>query len=167
MKPAELRSRYAEFRENWITLSIYERFEQVIALVIAWLVAFVIVVATWRLCVQVASLLAQGILDPLEHTVFQAVFGQIATVLIALEFKHSIVRVVAAREHIIQVRTVLLVALLALARKLIILDPHEYPASTIFALAAVIVAVGVTYWLIRHRDERAGAARGRRERLEH
>jgi uncharacterized membrane protein (DUF373 family) len=156
-----LRSRYAAFRDNWATLSVYERFEQVIALAIAWIVSVVIVVAVWSLCRDVALLLLAGLLDPLEHEVFQAVFGKIATVLIALEFKHSIVKVVAAREHVVQVRTVLLVALLALARKFIILDPHEYPASTILALAAVVVAVGVTYWLVNDRDARRLAARGR------
>jgi uncharacterized membrane protein (DUF373 family) len=166
MKPAALRTRYDEFRGNWITLSVYERFEQVVAIAIAWLVAVTIVVAVWSLCRQVFLLLLHGLLDPLDHKVFQAVFGQIATVLIALEFKHSIVKVVAAREHVIQVRTVLLVALLALARKLIILDPHEFPAGTIFSLAALIVAVGVTYWLVRDRDTWRSVARGHEEQVD-
>jgi hypothetical protein len=41
------------------------------------------------------------------------------TLLIAMEFKHSILRVIARKERIIQVKTVLLIALLALARKFI------------------------------------------------
>jgi uncharacterized membrane protein (DUF373 family) len=73
-------------------------------------------------------------------------------VLIALEFKHSILRVVAAGESIIQVRTVLLIALLALSRKLIILDMTQFSATTLLALAALLLALGVTYWLVRDRD---------------
>lgn len=158
VKPPTSRARLDAFRDNWSTLGLYERFEQIVALAIAWLVAIIIVVAVWNLCRDVALLLVGGLLDPLDHKVFQVVFGEIATVLIALEFKHSIVKVVAAREHIVQVRTVLLVALLALARKLIILDPRESSPGTVFALAALVLAVGVTYWLVRDRDAPVRAA---------
>jgi uncharacterized membrane protein (DUF373 family) len=91
------------------------------------------------------------VLDPLDYRTFQAIFGEIMIVLIALEFKHSIIRVVAHRRGIIQVQTVLLIALLAISRKFIILDAEMSPAH-IVALASVVVALGVTYWLIRDRD---------------
>jgi len=51
-------------------------------------------------------------------------------------------------------QVVLLVALLALARKFIILDATKYSAGTILALAAVLLALGVTYWLVRDQDRR-------------
>jgi len=35
-----------------------------------------------------------------------------------MEFKHSIIHVMLRRDHIVQVKTVLLIALLAIARKL-------------------------------------------------
>lgn len=38
--------------------------------------------------------------------VFQSVFGMIMTLLIAMEFKHSIVRVAQRRDSIIRVKTV-------------------------------------------------------------
>ena len=152
MEPSALRTRYEGFLRRWRTLSFYERFEQVVALVLSWLIAVIIVVAIWDLAKEVVLLAMHGLLDPLAHKVFQAIFGQIMTVLIALEFKHSIIRVVAAGESIIQVKTVLLIALLALARKLIILDLKEFSASTILALAAVMLALGITYWLVRDQD---------------
>jgi uncharacterized membrane protein (DUF373 family) len=151
-----LRVRYEEFRRNWRILSVYERFEQIIALILAWIIAVIIVVALWDLAKEVALLAVHDMLDPLDHAVFQAIFGQILTVLIALEFKHSIIRVIAAGESIIQVKTVLLVAVLALARKLIILDLSAYSPGTIFALAALLLALGVTYWLVRDQDIRIG-----------
>jgi len=89
---------------------------------------------------------------------FQAIFGQIMFLLIALEFKHSIVKVVAHGESIAQVKTVLLIALLALSRKFIILEADQYSAQTILGLAAAVVALGLTYWLIRDRDARAAGA---------
>jgi uncharacterized membrane protein (DUF373 family) len=152
------RKHFAEFKANWLTLGVYERFEQVVALIITWLIAAVVIIAVWRLSREVLSLFMAGLLNPLDHKVFQAVFGETATVLIALEFRHSITRVAPGRAHIIEVQTVLLIAILALARKFIILDVKEYDATQIFALAAVVIAVGVTYWLVRERGARAAAA---------
>jgi uncharacterized membrane protein (DUF373 family) len=91
-------------------------------------------------------------LNPLEHETFQLVFGMIMTLLIALEFKHSIIKVAVRRDSIIQVKTVVLVALIALARKFVILDVHSSPA-TIAALAGALLALGVVYWLMRERDD--------------
>jgi uncharacterized membrane protein (DUF373 family) len=155
MEPPPRRRHYAEFKANWLTLGFYERFEQVVALIIIWLIAAVAILAVWRLFRGVLSLFRSGLLNPLDHKVFQAVFGEIATVLIALEFRHSITRVAPARTHIIEVQTVLLVALLALARKFIILDVQEYDAMQILALGAVVIALGVTYWLVRDRAARS------------
>jgi uncharacterized membrane protein (DUF373 family) len=151
MEQSGLRERYSDFKENWVTLSFYERFEQFIALLMTWLVALIIVVAAWELTKEVLMLVGQRVLDPLDYRTFQAIFGEIMIVLIALEFKHSIIRVVAHRRGIIQVQTVLLIALLAISRKFIILDAEMSPAH-IMALASVVVALGVTYWLIRDRD---------------
>src|SRR5688500_6976831 len=121
MQRSHLRDRYTEFRDNWITLTLYERFEQVIALVLTWLIAIIIVAATWELIKEVVFLVGQGGLNLLDYRAFQLIFGEIMIVLIVLEFKHSIIRVVAQRTHIIQVQTVLLIALLAISRKFIIL----------------------------------------------
>lgn len=152
-KPGTMRQRYSDFHANWITLSFYERFEQVVALVLAWLIALVVVIATWELAKEVLVLVGRGSLNPLDHGVFQVIFGQIMTLLIALEFKHSIVRVIAQQQSLIQVKTVLLIALLAISRKFIVLD-SDTPPQHVLALAAVVVALGATYWLIRESDVR-------------
>ncbi len=154
-KQSGLGARFEEFKDTWRTLSPYERIEQVIALVLTYLIAVIILIATWDLAKEVFLLAWHGLLDPLDHRMFQVIFGQIMTLLIALEFKHSIIKVVAHRESIIQVKTVLLIALLAISRKFIILEPNQYSAQTILGLAAVVIALGVTYWLIRDRDAKA------------
>jgi len=148
-----LRKRYSDFHANWITLSIYERFEQIVALVLAWLIAVIVAVATWELAKEVLVLVGRRLLDPLDQRVFQLIFGQIMTLLIALEFKHSIVRVIAQQQSLVQVKTVLLIALLAISRKFIVLDAAT-PWEHVLALAAVVVAVGTAYWLIGDSDAR-------------
>jgi uncharacterized membrane protein (DUF373 family) len=47
---------------------------------------------------------------------------------------------------------VILIALLALTRKFIILDLKLVPASTILGLAVALLALGVTYWLLRNGE---------------
>ena len=92
-------------------------------------------------------------LNPTDHEAFQLVFGATMTLLIAMEFKYSIVKVALRKESIIQVKTVILIAILALARKFIILEPDVDPAK-VAALAGAVLALGLTYWLMRERDDR-------------
>ncbi|HFJ9582723.1 TPA: heat resistance protein PsiE-GI [Pseudomonas aeruginosa] len=141
------------FRDQWAIMSFYERFEQVVALVLSAVIAVIIVVSLFQLISIVFTLLVLDAFNPLDHKVFQSVFGMIMT-LFAMEFKHSIVRVALRRDSIIQVKTVILIGLIALARKFVILDPEASPAK-IAALAGATLALGATYWLLRERDDRA------------
>jgi len=139
-------------------LGFYERFEQAVAHILSVVISVIIAISLWQLIRAVGVLLVGKALNPLDHAVFQTVFGMIITLLIAMEFKHSIIRVMLRRDHIVQVKTVVLIALLAIARKFIILDPNTDPYR-IGALAAALLAMGVVYWLMRQRDDQVEAER--------
>jgi uncharacterized membrane protein (DUF373 family) len=79
-------------------------------------------------------------------------------VIIALEFKKSLLVMAERRDTIVQIRSVVMIALLAICRKVIILDLTENDAMHILALAAAILALGVVYWLMRDSDQRIGDA---------
>jgi uncharacterized membrane protein (DUF373 family) len=143
-----------DLRHRWESLTPYERFEQVVAIALGGVISVIVAVALVELIREVFDLLVTESLNPLKHETFQVVFGMIMTLLIALEFKHSIINVAERRRSIIQVKTVILVALIALARKFVILDVNAGP-MTIVALAAALLALGIVYWLMRDRDERA------------
>lgn len=146
-------------RDQWAIMSFYERFEQVVALVLSAVIAVIIVVSLFQLIAIVFTLLVLDAFNPMDHKVFQSVFGMIMTLLIAMEFKHSIVRVALRRDSIIQVKTVILIGLIALARKFVVLDPDTSPAK-IAALAGATLALGTTYWLLRDRDDRVAERSG-------
>lgn len=148
----EINSTFKNFKIQWALMSAYERFEQLVVLTLSLIIALVIVIAVLQLCRNVVPLLIGGAIDPLDHNAFQALFGSIFTVLIALEFKHSIVRPALRRNSVVQVRTVLMIALLALSRKFVILDSAVTPASTIAALGFATFVLGLLCWLLRHRD---------------
>lgn len=154
----ERKSSLKEFQLQWRLMNAYERFEQLVVLALGLMIAAVIVIALLQLYRRVLPLLIAGAIDPLDHAVFQSLFGAIFTVLIAMEFKHSIVRVALRRNSIVQVRTVLLIALLALSRKFVILDVAATPAATIGALAFATLVLGIVSSLLREPASRG--ARG-------
>ncbi|AJW43571.1 hypothetical protein TK49_01850 [Ralstonia mannitolilytica] len=147
------RNPFQVFRDQWAIMSLYERFEQVVAITLSGVIAVVIVISLIQLIRLVFTLLVMDALNSLDHKVFQLVFGATMTLLIAMEFKHSIVKVALRKESIIQVKTIILIAILALARKFIILEPDVDPAK-VAALAGTVLALGLTYWLMRERDDR-------------
>ncbi len=139
-------------RARWALMTIYERFEQMVAIALSLIIAILILIALVQLYERVLPLVLGGALDPLDHEVFQAIFGSIFTVLIAMEFKHSIVKAALRRDSIVQVRTVVLIALLAMSRKFVILDSSLTPADTIASLAAVTLVLGAVYWLLKDQS---------------
>lgn len=156
---AETKSRpgFRFWTREWLDLTLYQRFETGVALALTIVIAIVTLVALYRLAIDVVGGLVMGVLNPLEHSVFQAVFGQMLTVLIALEFNHTLRYVVTRDESIIQTRIVILIALLALARKFIVLDMSDLPPETLIGLAAATLALGIVYRLVaippRHNEE--------------
>ena len=110
-------------------------------------------VALYRLTTSVILGLVVDSLDPLDNQVFQTIFGEIMTLLIAMEFNHTLQYVVTREQSVIQTKVVLLIALLALTRKFIILDVHEIKPGHLLGLAAITLGLGITYWLMRERDE--------------
>ena len=144
---------FQETKSEFGLTSLYQWFEHAVVLFLTFLIAIVVVAAVWTLSLKILfGLVLAGSLDPSDFRVFQAVFGMIFTVIIALEFKKSLLVVAERREAVVQIRSVIVIALLAICRKIIILDLKETDALHTLALATVILALGVVYWLIRDSD---------------
>ena len=148
------REEIAAARVRWNLLSFYQKFEHGVITLLTLLIALIIALAVWNLMLKVVNSLVYSSLDPTDYEVFQALFGMIFTVIIALEFKRSLVVIAERKQHVVQVRTVVLIALLAVVRKLLIFDLAGTSASDLFALAATILALGAVYWLVRDQDRR-------------
>jgi uncharacterized membrane protein (DUF373 family) len=156
--PQPLKNQYRDARARWKLLTLYQKFEHAVILVLTLLISIVVALAVWNLVLKILlSIVASRGFDPSDYAVFQALFGMIFTVIIALEFKRSLLVVAERRQSIVQVRTVILLALLAIVRKLIILDLATTNSMQLFALAAAILSLGVVYWLVRDQDRRERA----------
>ncbi len=75
-----------------------------------------------------------------------ATFGAFMAVLIAIEIFVNIT--IYLREDVIHVKIVMATALMAIARKIIILDLKEITSPYVFGLAAVTLAMSIGYWLV-------------------
>jgi len=140
---------------QWRAMTLYHRFEQVVSWILMLFVAVIIAVALLRVVVQVSQLLVFGAINQLHPQEFERIFGMLMTLLIALEFNHSIHAVVDRQHRIVQVKTVVLISILALLRRFIVLDlGGASSAGIVAAMALAVLALGIVYWLMRERDDR-------------
>jgi len=75
-----------------------------------------------------------------------ATFGAFMVVLIAIEIFENII--LYLRDDVIHVKIVLSTALMAIARKVIILDYDELAPMYVFATGIVLLATGLTYFFV-------------------
>ena len=155
--PVSLQDQLKEARTRWKLLTLYQKFEHAVILILTGLISLVVALAVWNLVLKILASITSSGFDPTDYGVFQALFGMIFTVIIALEFKRSLLVVAERRFGIVQVRTVVLLALLAILRKLIILDLATTEAAQLFALSAAVLSLGTVYWLVRDQDRRERA----------
>jgi uncharacterized membrane protein (DUF373 family) len=79
-----------------------------------------------------------------------AVFGAFLAVLIAIEIFVNIT--LYLREDVIHVKLVVATALMAVARKVIVFDYKDLQPEYVWATAALVLALGLTYWLISNKE---------------
>ena len=135
---------------------LFNGLEQGIMAVLTVLIAIVAVLSTWHLVLLASRLLLEGQLDPAKQGALQSVFGTILTVLIALEFKRSLLTGATERGSVVRVRSGVLIAMLATVRRFIILDLAVVQVAGTLVLVAAMVALDVVYWLVRGGDRGLG-----------
>lgn len=124
-----------------------DRFQRMIVAVLSWTMAVVVFFATIELIYKLASYLISPPLGLLEIKELLGFFGSILLVLIGVELLETFK---AFRlEKSVNVLTVLLVAMIAMARKIIIVELGE-PSSNVnlVGLAAIIFALSAGYYLV-------------------
>ena len=145
---------FAEVRARWKKLSVYQKFEHAVIFILSALIAILVVLAVWTLLLKIFASVRASNFDPTDYSAFQVVFGMIFTVIIALEFERSLLVIAERDRGVVQVRTVILIALLAIVRKLMIMDMSTADTQQLFALAAAVLALGGVYWLLRDQNQR-------------
>jgi len=114
--------------------------------VLAILMVFVIIMGV----VDVGWTLYQKLISPpgyiLTISDMLATFGAFMAVLIAIEIFINIT--VYLQDDVIHVKIVMATALMAIARKVIILDLKEIQPEYLWGIASVVFAISIGYWLV-------------------
>ena len=128
-------------------LAYLEKFEQIITRALLVMMASVVLLAT----VELAWLIGKDILTPplflLDLDELLDLFGQFLLVLIGIELLHTMKIYIV--EQAIHLEAMLVVALIAIARKIILLEPKELPEGTLLGIGVVVLALTLGYYLVR------------------
>lgn len=136
----------------------FDKFKQIIILVLMVMLGIVVLLTT----IFVAWNLVNMIVFNFSQADFQRLiidlFGLFFLVLVGVELLETLK--MYTKEHVVHVEVVLLVALIVASRKIILIDYTTTPSEIFFGIAAIIVAIGVSYFLIKksltyhheHRD---------------
>ncbi len=141
-----------KLKQLWPTMTAFERFEYIVMLFVSILLAIIILAAFFRLLENVYDLVITVVTDKSEFKIFQTTFGMLLTLLIAFEFRNSIDAILEGKGLLFQAKIIVLIAIVAVARKFLVLDPSEYEASKIAAYAGVGLSLGIVYWLLSRNN---------------
>jgi uncharacterized membrane protein (DUF373 family) len=127
-------------------------FERSIILALLAMMSFVVFLTT----IELAVILIQEMLRPpfllLNIDEMLTVFGFFLMVLIGIELMETVK--IYLEHRTVYVEVILMVAVIAIARKVIILDVKEMDAVTLLGIAAIILALALGYFAIKKAQEK-------------
>ncbi len=133
-------------------LSYLDKFQKFIIVILAILMGLVVMLATLELVYVIALDLLSPPIVLLDSKELLDIFGYFLLILIGIELLETFS--IYLHERAINVQVVLLVAMIALARKVIILDAEDIQSLTLFAIGFVILALAAGYYMVkRSQDE--------------
>ena len=128
-------------------LNLVKHFEKFIIVVLLGLMMFAVLIST----IELAIILVQEMMKPpfllLDMKELLEVFGFFMLVLIGLELLETIVAYL--EEEALHVEVVFLVAMVAVSRKIVILDYKETKPELLLGVAAIILALSVGYFCVK------------------
>jgi len=122
-------------------------FERGVILLLIFLMTFVVVIATIDLFVNLGQEMMAPPVGLLGVEKLLGIFGFFFTILIGLELLATI-KTYFAREQI-HVEIVFLVAMIAIARKVILLEVNKLDPLVLVGIASIIIALTVGYFLVK------------------
>ncbi|MGB7441363.1 MAG: phosphate-starvation-inducible PsiE family protein [Coleofasciculaceae cyanobacterium] len=141
-----------EFSKDENFLHFLEIMEIWVSKVLSALMIVVILYATFDLIVFIfRELLASEFKDVFKSTLFKT-FGLFLNILIALEILENITAYL--KKHVVQVELVIVTSLIAVGRKIIILDIDKTSGLDIIGLGVAVLSLSISYWIIRSSNRK-------------
>ncbi|MDZ7958811.1 MAG: phosphate-starvation-inducible PsiE family protein [Aulosira sp. DedQUE10] len=128
-----------------------ENIEVLVSKILSVFMVVVILAAIWDLGVFLLRELFTAPYGKFNTTLFK-IFGLFLNVLIALEILENITAYL--KKHVVQVELVIVTSLIAVARKIIILDLEKVTGIDIIGLGISVLALSISYLIIRFSNSR-------------
>jgi len=139
-----------KYSKNENCLYLIEKVEEVIAKLLSITMVVVIFFAIIHLVIYVINkVLIWDIKEASYHENLFTIFGLFLNVLIALEILENITAYL--RKNVIHVELVIATSLIAVARKIIILDLNKTDGIQVVGLGVAVLALSISYWIIRSK----------------
>lgn len=123
--------------------------EKIIVSILILMMSVLLLYTTYQLALHlIESLFIKGNSFDIDSTM--ELFGGLLLVLIGIELLDTIK--IYLKDNIIHVEVVILVAIIALARKIIILKVEDYSGAVIIGIGVLILALTGAYYLIRKAE---------------
>jgi len=150
-------ARQAFNTSKWPKLASYAGFERIALGSVLVMLGAITVCAIVLVAIKLVSdlMLGESFLD---KAALQDTFGLILTIVILLEFNHSIYVAMTQGSGAVQTRIVVLIAVLVIARKLMLKDFDAIDFQTLLGYGGLLLALGGLYWLISDGDRRRALA---------
>jgi len=131
------------------------KFQNAILMVLTWMMALVVLLATAELFYIIVAEIVAPPLVLLDIDQLLEIFGYFLLVLIGIELLETFK--IYLEENVINVQVVLLVAIIAISRKVIILDVKSLPSMTLIGIGVIVVSLSAGYYLVKksQQDEKA------------
>jgi uncharacterized membrane protein (DUF373 family) len=142
---------------KWPKLASYAQFERIALGSVLLMLGIITVYAIVFVAIKLLGDLALGEAF-LDKAALQDTFGSILTIVILLEFNHSIYVALTERSGAVQARIIVLIAILVIARKLMLRDFEALDLQTLLGFGGLLLALGALYWLICDGDRRRAHA---------
>lgn len=126
---------------------VVKTIEKYIIKTLIGLMSLLLIIATFQLGYQVVISIIQSEVFILDLDVLMDLFGVFLLVLIGIELLDTIK--VYFKKHEIHVEVVMLVAIIAIARKIILMDYSKYTGLEVIGIAATVIALAFGYYLIK------------------
>ncbi|MGD1952447.1 MAG: phosphate-starvation-inducible PsiE family protein [Leptolyngbyaceae cyanobacterium] len=140
--------RYIRWRSSDTGFSTgIDQFESLVSKLLSIAMLIVIVVIMVDLILFLATALFNPGPEGFFIDILRDIFGLFLSVLIALEILENITAYL--RKHVVQVELVIVTSLIAVARKIIILDLDKVSGISLLGLAIAIFALSISYWIVR------------------
>ena len=125
----------------------FEHYKQIIILLLMCMLGIVVIISTVIVAWNLIDMLVYNFSESYFQSNIFNLLGLFFLVLVGVELLETLK--MYTKEHVVHVEVVLLVALIVAARKIILIDYATTPSDIFFGIAAVVVSIGVTYFLLK------------------